>query len=170
VRVDIPAIGVNSELIGLGLQDDGTMEVPAGAFPAGWYTGAPTPGELGPAVLAGHVRWEGDAGVFADLGALHAGDQVHVSRSDGSTAVFRVTGSRQFAKDAFPTELVYGDIDHAGLRLITCSRLDRRSGRYTANLVVFAELSASRGPGAATVRQAASVPLPGTSTRRAVGL
>ena len=55
IRVQIPAIGVDSELMELGLQADGTMEVPPGGFPAGWYTGAPTPGELGPAVIAGHV-------------------------------------------------------------------------------------------------------------------
>jgi sortase (surface protein transpeptidase) len=145
VRVDIPAIGVRSRLMGLGLQDDGTMEVPPGAFPAGWYTGAPTPGELGPAVLAGHVRWHGDVGVFADLGALRRGDEVRVSRADGSTAVFRVTGSEQFDKGAFPTERVYGDIDHAGLRLITCSGSDGR--RYRANLVVLAQLEGSARTG-----------------------
>jgi len=150
VRVDIPAIGVHSGLMRLGLQDDGAMEVPPGAFPAGWYSGAPTPGELGPAVLAGHVRWHGDAGVFADLGSLRRGDEVRVSRADGSTAVFRVTGSGQFDKQAFPTELVYGDIDHAGLRLITCSGLDRR--RYRANLVVFAELT-GRTPDRRPVRK-----------------
>jgi hypothetical protein len=52
VRVRIPAIGVDSALIGLGLQADGTLQVPADGSVAGWFTGAPTPGERGPAVLA----------------------------------------------------------------------------------------------------------------------
>ncbi len=140
-RVRIPAIGVDSELVGLGLQDDGRMEVPPGAFPAGWYTGAPTPGELGPAILAGHVDHGGTAGVFYRLRELEPGDTVEVARQDGSTAVFRVTRVEQHRKDAFPTAAVYGDIDHAGLRLITCGGpFDRRARSYTDNIVVFAEL------------------------------
>ena len=144
-RLHIPAIGVDSELVGLGLQDDGRMEVPPGAFPAGWYTGAPTPGELGPAILAGHVDYSGSAGVFFRLRELAPGDPVEVVRADGSTVVFRVTHVEQHAKDAFPTAAVYGDIDHAGLRLITCGgAFDRAAHSYEDNIVVFAELDTGR--------------------------
>lgn len=125
----------------LGLQADGTLEVPPGAFPAGWYTGAPTPGELGPAIIAGHVDWGGQPGVFFDLRELSTGDEIATTRQDGSTARFRVTHVQQFAKEAFPTEAVYGDLDHAGLRLITCAgAFDRQMRSYDDNLVVFAEL------------------------------
>lgn len=142
----IPAIGVRSELMSLGLLDDGTLEVPPGAFPAGWYTGAPTPGELGPAIIAGHVHWNEDPGVFKDLRDLTPGDKVVVSRGNGSTAVFRVSRVAVFGKATFPTDVVYGDIDHAGLRLITCGGLDDRTNRYEDNVVVFAALvSAGRG-------------------------
>ncbi len=66
---------------------------------------------------------------------------MEVARQDGSTAVFRVTRVEQHRKDAFPTAAVYGDIDHAGLRLITCGGpFDRRARSYTDNIVVFAEL------------------------------
>lgn len=145
-RVHIPAIDVDSTLVGLGLQDDGRMEVPPGAFPAGWYTGAPTPGELGPAILAGHVDHGGVAGVFHRLRELEPGDTVEVTREDGTTAVFRVTRVEQHAKDAFPTASVYGDIDHAGIRLITCGgSFDRRARSYEDNIVVFARLDAGGG-------------------------
>lgn len=141
LRVRIPAIGLDSELVGLGLEDDGRMEVPPGAYPAGWYTGAPTPGELGPAVLAGHVDYGGAAGVFARLHDLRPGDAIEVGREDGSTAVFRVSRVEQHRKDAFPTAAVYGDIDHAGLRLVTCGgAFDRRAHSYEDNIVVFAQL------------------------------
>ncbi|MGY1855586.1 class F sortase [Modestobacter sp. SYSU DS0290] len=141
VRVRIPAIGVDSELIDLGLQDDGTMEVPAAGFPAGWFTGAPTPGERGPAVLAGHVDWGGAPGVFADLRDVVPGDEISVLRTDGSTAVFRVREVGQYDKDSFPTAAVYGDLDHAGLRVITCGgTFDQRAGSYRDNTVVFADL------------------------------
>jgi sortase (surface protein transpeptidase) len=144
VRVQIPAIGVDSPLIDLGLQADGTMEVPAEGFPAGWFTGAPTPGEQGPAVLAGHVDWGGSPGVFYDLRNVVAGDEITVSRADGSTAVFRVSEVGQYSKDAFPTAAVYADLDHAGLRVITCGGdFDHAAHSYEDNTVVFADLIAA---------------------------
>lgn len=124
----------------LGLQSDGTLEVPPGAKPAGWFTHSPTPGELGPAVIAGHVAWNGDKGVFLDLHRLHSGARIFVDRKDGSTAVFRVVSSETVDKDHFPTEAVYGNIAFAGLRLITCGDFDRQTGEYSDNLVAFAEL------------------------------
>jgi len=141
VRVQIPAIGVDSGLMDLGLQDDGTLEVPATGFPAGWFTGAPTPGEQGPAVIAGHVDWGGVPGVFYDLRDVVAGDEITVSRADGSTAVFRVAEVGRYDKDAFPTAAVYGDLDHAGLRVITCGgEFDHAAQSYEDNTVVFADL------------------------------
>ena len=124
----------------LGLRSDGSLQVPTGGFPAGWYTGGPTPGELGPAVIAGHVDMKGP-GVFYRLHDIAAGDQIMVTRADGSTPVFRVTQIRQYRKDQFPSQLVYGNIDHAGLRLITCAgTFNSASGHYEDNLVVFADL------------------------------
>lgn len=144
VRVQISSIGLDSELMDLGLQADGTLEVPPDGFPAGWYTGAPTPGELGPAIIAGHVDWGGQPGVFFHLGEASIGDEVAVTRQNGSTARFRITGIEQYDKDTFPTQKVYGDLDHAGLRLITCDgRFDPRLRSYEDNLVVFAELLGS---------------------------
>lgn len=144
VGLHIPSIGLDSDLMDLGLQADGSLEVPPSGFPAGWYTGAPTPGELGPAIIAGHVDWDGQPGVFFDLRELSSGDVIAITRRDGSIARFRVTRVEQFAKDAFPTQAVYGDIDHAGLRLITCGgAFDPGARSYHDNLVVFAELVVS---------------------------
>jgi Sortase domain len=141
VRVQIPAIGVDSELMRLGALADGTMEVPPVGFPAGWYSGAPTPGELGPAILAGHVDWAGRPGVFYRLRDLKPGDEITVARKDDTVAVFRVTRVEQFPKNSFPTDAVYGDIDRAGLRVITCGgTFDRRVRSYEANIVAFADL------------------------------
>nr|WP_209307525.1 class F sortase [Geodermatophilus sp. DF01_2] len=137
----IPALGVTSAVMELGLQRDGSMEVPPGAYPVGWYDRSPTPGQLGPAVLAGHVDWEGEPGAFAGLHELVAGDTVEVDRADGTTAVFRVDRVEEHAKDAFPSDAVYGDLDHAGLRLITCGgSFDEETGDYADNVIVFARL------------------------------
>ena len=124
-----------------GLQADGSLEVPPGGFPAGWFTGAPMPGEVGPAVMAGHVDWGGSPGVFYDLRSLKPGDEITVSRADGTAVLFAVASVQQFSKDAFPSAAVYGNLDHPGLRLITCGgSFDRAERSYVDNIVVFADL------------------------------
>ena len=146
VAVSIPRIGVRSTLVELGLDNKGEMETPDPAV-AGWFTGGPTPGALGPAVITGHVTWNGPA-VFHRLGTLRRGDQVTVTREDGKTAVFTVSRVARFSKSRFPSRAVYGAIDHAGLRLITCGgTYDAARHRYLDNVVVFARLEAVRGPG-----------------------
>jgi len=84
-------------------------------------------------------------GVFYRLHLIAAGDQIVVTRAEGSKPVFRVTQIGQYPKDQFPSQLVYGNIDHPGLRLITCTgAFDRASGHHEDNLVVFADLVAAR--------------------------
>jgi sortase (surface protein transpeptidase) len=142
--VIIPTLDVNVRTIELGLRPDGTMEVPANGALAGWYSGAPTPGELGPAVITAHVRWKGERGAFAHLAKLDPGDQIGVRRADGSTVLFEVLRVEQYAKDRFPTDEVYGDIQAAGLRLITCGGdADPETGDYPDNVVVYAGLVGS---------------------------
>jgi sortase (surface protein transpeptidase) len=144
VTVSIPKIGVRSRLVDLGLDDDGDMEVPDPAV-AGWFTRGPTPGALGPAVITGHVTWNGPA-VFYRLGTMRRGDQVSVTRKDGKTAVFTVTRVARFSKSRFPSQAVYGEIDHAGLRLITCGgTYDAARNTYMDNVIVFAKLKAVHG-------------------------
>lgn len=140
VRLEIPAISLDTPLMRLGPGSDGTMAVPPGAFPAGWFTGSPTPGSAGPAVIAGHVTYNGP-GVFFRLGQLRPGDRVRVTRRDGRTAVFSVTAVREYPKDVFPTAAVYGYTPHPELRLITCSGdYDRAHHHYADNLVVYARM------------------------------
>lgn len=145
----IPALDVDAEVMKLGLLDDGTMEVPPHApraeSRAGWYRHSPTPGELGPSVIVGHVDSEKDGpSVFHGLDSLAAGDRVEVQRADGRTTVFEVERVARYDKDEFPTEDVYGNLDHAGLRLITCGgAFDTASLSYEDNIVVYARFVAS---------------------------
>jgi sortase (surface protein transpeptidase) len=142
VTVSIPRIGVRSRLVELGLDEDGAMEVPRDPGRAGWFTRSAAPGALGPAVLAGHVTWDRAPAVFSRLGRLRRGDQVFVLRDDGRTAVFTVDRVARFSKTRFPSKEVYGTIDHAGLRLITCGgTYDTVRHRYLDNVVVFARLT-----------------------------
>jgi sortase (surface protein transpeptidase) len=144
VSLDIPSIGVHSSLLSLGVNDDGTIEVPSGASydEAGWYKFSPTPGSLGPAIILGHVdSGARGASVFFELGHLRPGNRVIITRLDRSIAVFQITGVRRYAKVRFPTQLVYVNTDHAALRLITCGgSFDFSTGHYADNVVVFASL------------------------------
>lgn len=125
----------------LGLNEDGTVEVPDSFETVGWYKYGPVPGELGPAVVLGHIDSKEGPAVFYDLGQLKVGDAVEIVLDDGGRKTFAVTDLKRYEQDDFPRELVYGDIDHAGLRLITCSGVyNRSSKRYSHNLVVYAAL------------------------------
>ena len=134
-------VGIRSDLLRVGLNDDGTIEVPTSYSQAAWYTLGPTPGDLGPAVILGHVDSTRGPGVFFNLGAMKPGQTIDVGRVDGSTAHFAVDAIASYPKDQFPTEAVYGPITYAGLRLITCGgQFDKKTGNYENNTVVFASL------------------------------
>jgi LPXTG-site transpeptidase (sortase) family protein len=147
VTLDIPKIGVHAPVSTLGLKSDGTIQEPPLSKPnlTGWYRLGPTPGEKGPAVIAGHVDAHGGPAVFYKLKHLERGDQVTVTRKDGSVLTFTLDAIQQVPKDAFPTKKVYGDIGFPGLRLITCGgSFDKRSGHYIDNVIAYGHLVASR--------------------------
>lgn len=135
----IPAIGVSTPLITLGLNADHTMEVPADFDVAGWYRYSPTPGEPGPAVIAGHVDSRTGPAVFYRLTDLRPGDEVHVARGDGASTTFTVDRVEQHPKAAFPHDAVYGDTQDPQLRLITCGGLfDEAENAHRDNIIVYA--------------------------------
>ncbi|MFJ1758117.1 class F sortase [Kitasatospora sp. NPDC088134] len=141
VRLVIPRIGVDAPVEGVGLNPDGTVEVPTPerADEVGWYRHGPQPGQPGPAVLLGHYDTRKGPAVFHRLPGLRLGDRIDVRRQDGSTLSYRVRELQQYAKNAFPTELVYGDTAGPQLRLITCGGVIGGDGHYTDNIVVFAD-------------------------------
>ncbi|MFW7415276.1 class F sortase [Demequina sp. SO4-18] len=137
----IPKIGVDTELEQLGVQDDGALATPVDTDLAGWFSGGPRPGAVGPAVLAGHVSWNGDPSVFFRLTELEPGDIVTVHQEDGGEVDFEVTRLEQHDKDEFPTVSVYSNTEEPELRLITCGgEFDSSIGHFDDNIVVFAEL------------------------------
>ena len=143
VRLDVPSIGVHtSTFVDLGRAADGSIEVPTDFAAVGFYTPGPTPGQFGPAVIAGHVDSHQGPAVFYRLGALRAGARISVGRKDGSTATFVVDKVASYPKARFPTSEVYGNTtSRAELRLITCGgSFDDRSGHYVDNVIAFAHL------------------------------
>jgi LPXTG-site transpeptidase (sortase) family protein len=139
VSLVIPAIGVRTSLIHLGLTSSGALQVPSSTSVAGWYTGSPRPGATGSSVIAGHIDSHRGPGIFFRLSDLRSGDRVYVKRADGTLAVFKVTRVLMYAKDKFPTESVYGPAPDPELRLITCGGVfDPGTGSYLSNTVVYA--------------------------------
>jgi sortase (surface protein transpeptidase) len=141
VRLRIDKIGIAAPVIGLGLKADGSLDTPPGPEVVGWYSGSPAPGQLGPSVIDGHVDWINNIAVFWRLRELSPGDTFAVDRADGSTANFKVTGIQEFPQDSFPTDEVYGKINYAGIRLITCGgQFNTSTGHYSHNIIVFGRL------------------------------
>jgi sortase (surface protein transpeptidase) len=140
VRLRVPALHVDSRIVDLGLQRDGSIQVPGSTAVAGWYDRGPRPGQAGPAVLLGHVDSTRGPGIFFDLYRIRAGSLVEVDRSDGSTARFRITKVARVAKTRFPTDLVYAPTLDPTLRLVTCGgSFDPARGSYRDNIIAFAE-------------------------------
>ena len=141
LRVRIPSIDVDSSLLRLGVDGAGALQPPDDFGRAGWFPASPVPGDVGPAVIAGHVDSYVGPAVFFRLRELAAGDEVLVDRSDGTTARFTVTAAHRYPKDAFPTQEVYGPTARAELRLITCGgAFDRTARSYLDNVEVTAVL------------------------------
>jgi sortase (surface protein transpeptidase) len=139
VSLTIPLIGVQTQLITLGLTAAGALQVPSTTSVAGWYTGSPRPGAIGSAIIVGHIDSITGPGVFFRLSQLRPGDKVYVRRADGTLVEFRVTSVQTYLKDRFPTEAVYGPVPDAELRLITCGgAFDPATGHYLSNVVVYA--------------------------------
>jgi hypothetical protein len=139
VSIAIPSLDLSGPLDELGVADDGELLAPDDPSRAGWYAGGVVPGDLGPAIVGGHVDSRRGPGVFFALRSLRPGDVVDITRSDGRVARFSVSRVQQVAKDRFPTAAVYGPTPRPELRLITCGgRFDRTVRSYTDNVVVEA--------------------------------
>lgn len=141
-RIRIPAIGVDAAVGPLELDAANLLPPPATNEDTGWWRAGPEPGEVGPAVIVGHVDSYLGPAVFFRLRQLVPGDEILVERVDGSVARFVVSSSEQYDKNAFPTDAVYGATPDAQLRLITCGgSFDRGDRRYLDNVVVYAHLA-----------------------------
>jgi hypothetical protein len=139
VRLTIPGLDVSTRLTRLGLQPDGTVEVPKDPLLAGWYRPGPPPGARGTAVILGHVDSVDGPAVFYRLSQLEPGDRVHVLLDDRSSVTYAVHTVRTYPNADFPAQRVYGGQGRRELNLVTCGgAYDSSRGGYQANVVVNA--------------------------------
>lgn len=141
VSLAIPALQMDVPLSRLGVNDDWTVEVPTDPDKPGWYRLGAAPGQLGSAVILGHVdSYQGPA-VFYRLSELRSGQHVSVRLLDGSITHFVVTKVVTYPADEFPARQVYGPHGYRGLQLITCGGgFDPVAGHYLGNVVVYTRL------------------------------
>jgi len=147
VGLRIPAIGVSTSLSTLGLNPDKTVEVPTKYQEPGWYRLGPTPGQVGSAVILGHVDDKLGPAVFYRLRTLKAGDKVDVSLANGVIAHFVVKTVETYPKDKFPAQLVYTSHGYSALQLVTCGgTFDAATGHYESNIVAYTTLTSTTPP------------------------
>jgi hypothetical protein len=151
VGLRIPAIDVAVSLSELGLNPDGTVQVPTNYQEPGWYRLGPTPGQVGSAVILGHVDSRQGPAIFYRLESLQAGDQVEVSLADGAVAKFVVDRVATYPKEQFPSRSVYGSDGGSALQLVTCGgEFDRSTRSYLSNVVAYTSLVTEGTAGPAT--------------------
>lgn len=138
-RIRIEAIGVSADVEAVRLATDGTLGIPTDVATVGWFVGGSRPGEMGPAVMVGHLDSVDGPAVFARLSELRAGDLVTVEDGEGSALTFTVSAVTRHPKQSFPTQAVYGPTPDAELHLITCGGRYSRDDGYTDNVVVTAK-------------------------------
>jgi LPXTG-site transpeptidase (sortase) family protein len=140
-RLLIPKLGIKSNIQYVGLTPKGAMDIPHSAVDTAWYKLGPRPGEVGSAVINGHVNtYYSDHGVFEHLGDLVPGDIVMVEQKNGNVLHFKVIGKKIFAHDA-PGDEVFAPTSGRHLNLITCTGTWMKDKQiYDERLVVFTEL------------------------------
>ncbi len=139
-RIVIPAIGVDAEIVSVGIDKDGGMEVPRVGL-VGWYRLGPAPGATGPAVIVSHVSYAGKKGVFYDLKRLEPGDEILIYGDNGDHAVFRADSKETNLKTELPTERIWSNTQDPVIRLITCGgRFDPKTRHYLSNVIVYGHL------------------------------
>ena len=139
VRVVIPAIGADGPVVPTGVNEAGELAIPADAGQLVWWQFGPTPGAPGSAVIAGHLDWKGELGVFNRLAATPVGERITVGYDDGHEQTFIVTAVELVDKPAVAVDGTFARGGDPVLRLVTCGgEFDRASRHYRSNVVVTA--------------------------------
>jgi hypothetical protein len=139
VSVLLPSLGVDGFVLPAGVNPMNDLDVPPDAATLVWYRHGPTPGAIGSAVIAGHLNWRGERGVFADLAAVSVGDVVTVGYDDGSQRDFAVRAVELVPKPAVSVNGVFARRGERLLRLVTCGgEFDDATNHYRSNVIVTA--------------------------------
>ena len=139
LRLSIPRLGVDAPVISVGLTPQMAMDVPQRADQVGWYEYSARPGMKGNSILAGHLDWNGQPGVFRRLSDMRAGDNVAVRGADGQERVYSVEWTNEWPLATAPVGTIFEPVEQPALTLITCGgRWNATTQRYDTRVVVRA--------------------------------
>jgi sortase A len=139
-HLTIPNAKVDANVIEIGITREGNLDVPGNYTEVGWYKYGTRPGEIGSAVLDGHVDNGGKIpGPFKQLRNVTAGDDIYVSLSDGTVQHYKVKLADVYATNKFPGEMVFHETGDRYLKIITChGKYVPKLGTYDQRLIVTA--------------------------------
>jgi len=142
-KLSIPALGIEAQILNLGLNQQGEIDTPPRTEDSGWYNGSPWPGEAGTAIVTGHVSSrDGAPAIFAELHSLKAGDEIRITDQAGVERRFKVSSMQDYDINSAPLAEIYG-INQTGkhLHLITCAGdWDQHKQTYSKRLVMKSKL------------------------------
>lgn len=139
LRLVVPRLEIDGPIVAVGLTEDGAMDVPQRAGDVGWYQLGPRPGSRGNAVLAGHVDWRGEVGIFGRLRELRPGDSVIIRGADGESRAYATQWLEEYPVESAPIQRVFESMEEAALTLITCGgRWNPLARRYDTRVVARA--------------------------------
>lgn len=142
VRIQIPSINLNTQLTELAVNSTDQPSAPPNPWVPGWYPASPAPGDVGPAIIAGHLDTYTGPAIFWRLSQVQVGNTILISRADGTTITFDIYKVQAVSQQNFPSQEVYGPTPFPELRLLTCAGTwSSAIQRYSQNLVVFARLA-----------------------------
>jgi LPXTG-site transpeptidase (sortase) family protein len=139
-RLKIPRLGVDAEVVVLGIDASGAMIDPSTPTAVAWYDFSSRPGSQGNAVFAGHVDYANyGPAVFFNLANLRTDDEVAVGLADGTILRYAVVSKETHRAADAPVQEIVGPTDNEVVTLITCGgRFDSRSREYDQRVIVRA--------------------------------
>ncbi len=137
----IPSLGIHAHIQYVGENASGNMRAPNNFTDVAWYEYGTVPGNVGSAVIAGHVdNGLGLDGVFKHLSGIALGADVSIETAGGAVLHFKVSDIEVYPYQNVPSTL-FTQNDAARLNLITCDGSWVPGGNtYDQRIVIYTRL------------------------------
>jgi LPXTG-site transpeptidase (sortase) family protein len=148
VQIKIPDLGIDASIVHMDMGADNILPVPTSGQDVAWYSYGARLGEEGNAILAGHIDWNRERGVFWTLRDAQPGQTITLVSSAGRVYEYQVDWAKTF-KEESPDglETLRSRVGGTTITLVTCTgRYDLQSQSYLDRHIVRATLTARRGP------------------------
>jgi len=147
VRLEVPSLGVDAAVDAVGVEDDGSMVIPAEVDRVGWYRFGPEAGAAaGNAVIAGHVDTAAQGpGALFDLQGVEVGAEMLVTDGAGTLHRYTVISRERMTKSDLPVDTIFARTGEHRLVVITCGGDFLPETRSYADNVIITAVPAVAG-------------------------